>query len=228
MMGVNDKLNQVIKVANSQTDFMKTLAYKSIDLEARSRRNNLIFSGFAENAGENCTSIIRDFLHNRLSIDSGHIYIPRAHRPIIVNLRDYGVIELVMANVRSLKGSPFSIDMDFPREIQEARGRLWPRMKELKRDFPRSRVQIVYPAKLIHEGRVVGDELPEWNRFVGANRISSLNTLGQISNTHLNRSAQLLNSDSTNSMPGVICGITVVLTPPMQTLYQMPSLACPR
>ncbi|WAR09294.1 hypothetical protein MAR_019252, partial [Mya arenaria] len=203
MMGVNDKLNQVIKVANSQTDVMKTMAYKSLDLEARSRRNN--FRGFAENAGENCTSFIREFLHNRLSIDSGHIYIPRAHRPIIVNFRDYGVIELVMANVRSHKGSPFSIDIDFPLEIQEARGRLWPRMKELKSDFPRSRVQIVYPEKLIHDGRVVGDELPEWNRFVGANRITSLNALGQISNTHMNRSAQLLNTDSTISMPGVIC-----------------------
>jgi hypothetical protein len=37
------KVNQVIDKTNNQTEFMKTLAYKSIDLEAKSRRINLIF-----------------------------------------------------------------------------------------------------------------------------------------------------------------------------------------
>ena len=40
---VNDKLCEVIEVTNKNTNVLKTLAYKSIDLEARSRRNNLVF-----------------------------------------------------------------------------------------------------------------------------------------------------------------------------------------
>ena len=193
MNTVNEKLNKVIHVTNTQTDIMKTLAYKSVDMEARSRRNNLIFRGFIENAGENCAYIIRDFLQNRLEIDSRQLYIARCHRlgrliphktfqnrPIIVNFRDFGDTELVMSKVRMLKGSQFSVDYDFPREIQEARGRLWPRLKETRRDNPRSRVQIVYPAKLLLDGRVVCDALPDWNKYIGANRISVVNEMSHI------------------------------------------------
>lgn len=193
MCGLNDKLNQVIQVTNFQTDFMKSIAYKSIDMEARSRRNNLVFRGFLENTGEDCIQLIRDFLQNRLAIDSRHIYIARAHRlgrlapnrryqsrPIIVNFRDYGDTELIMGKVRMLKGTPFSVDFDFPREIQEARGRLWSRLKQLRHENPRSKVQIVYPAKLLQDGRLVHDELPEWNRYVGSNRLSMLNDVGPI------------------------------------------------
>jgi len=59
---VNEKLNKVIHVTNTQTYIMKTLAYTSVDMEARSRRNNLIFRGFIENASENCAYIIRESL----------------------------------------------------------------------------------------------------------------------------------------------------------------------
>lgn len=54
LTGMNDKVNKVIQTTNRQTDFLKALAYKSIDIEARSRRNNLIFRGLSENKGENC------------------------------------------------------------------------------------------------------------------------------------------------------------------------------
>ena len=38
-----DKVSEVIDVSNTQSSLLKTLAYKSIDMEPRSRRNNLIF-----------------------------------------------------------------------------------------------------------------------------------------------------------------------------------------
>lgn len=46
---VNNKLSEVIEVTNKNTNILKTLAYKSIDLEARYRRNNLLFWGLLEN-----------------------------------------------------------------------------------------------------------------------------------------------------------------------------------
>ena len=59
---------------------LKTLAYKSIDLEARSRRNNLILWGLAENVNENCFVVIRDFIKNELDLNADKMYLARAHR----------------------------------------------------------------------------------------------------------------------------------------------------
>lgn len=114
------KVGQVIQTTNEQTEFLKALAYKSIDIEARSRRNNLIFRGNAENPGENCTDIISNFLENRLDIDSRDVNIGRARRlgartqthriqsrPIIVNIQDYRDTEYVMGRARWLKNLPF-------------------------------------------------------------------------------------------------------------------------
>jgi hypothetical protein len=103
-----------------------------IDLEARSRRNNLIFRGFVENRGENCFTVIQDFLDNRMDIDPRDVYMARAHRlgpkkpgrnfnkrPIIVNFRDYSDIDYILSRTRRLRDSPgLSVDLDFPKEIQ--------------------------------------------------------------------------------------------------------------
>jgi hypothetical protein len=127
---MNEKLVEVIHTADSQSQFMKTLAYKSIDAEARSRRNNLIFScvrGFVENKGENCTSLILDFIENRLTIRSNDVRIARAQRlgmkdrskhtqrrPIIVNFTEFCChVEIIMKNVTLLKNTGFSIGYDF-------------------------------------------------------------------------------------------------------------------
>ena len=103
---VNDKVGHVLNVTNSQTALLRTIAYKSIDIEARSRRNNLIIRGITENRGENCRIIISEFLENRLDLYNTDVYITRVHRlgariqgrnfnkrPIIVNFRDFGDVE---------------------------------------------------------------------------------------------------------------------------------------
>jgi len=178
-------LKQVECTSNANAEFFKTLAYKSIDMEARARRNNIIFRGISENRGDNCYQLVREFLSNHLDIDSDRMYIARAHRlgrlqrnnqyqsrPIIVNFRDYCDIESIMNSARMLRGKPFSIDHDFPKEIQEARSRLWPMFKQLRRDAPDARVVLAYPAKIIKNGQVVRDELPNWQKHISANRIT--------------------------------------------------------
>jgi len=113
------------------------------------------------------------------------MYIARAHRlgrmqrnnqyqsrPIIVNFRDYCDIESIMGSARMLRGKPFSIDHDFPKEIQEARSRLWPMFKQIRRDAPDARVVLAYPAKIIKNGQIVRDELPNWQKYISVNRIS--------------------------------------------------------
>ncbi|KAH3870562.1 hypothetical protein DPMN_033750 [Dreissena polymorpha] len=46
----------------------KLLEYKSIDIEALSRSNNLIFSGISEHRDENCQNVISQFFAEQLNI----------------------------------------------------------------------------------------------------------------------------------------------------------------
>ena len=63
-----------------QNRFLNVLAYKSIDLEARSRRKNLVFHGLAECPSEDCFQILRDFLWEEMGIDIDDLVIERLHR----------------------------------------------------------------------------------------------------------------------------------------------------
>lgn len=182
---MSDKIGEVIDVTNRNTSVLKTLAYKSIDIEARSRRNNLIFWGLSENFNENCFAIIRDFIIHHLDLDANNMYLSRAHRlgprkighqnpkrPIIVNFRDFCDTEMVMGRAHMLKSTPFSICYDLPKEINDARKKLWVELKAVKARNPRVKFQIVYPAKLVIDGKVVRDEFPDWNDVMKGSRVA--------------------------------------------------------
>ena len=64
---------------HSYNDRLRLLKYKSIDLEARSRRNNLHFKGFPEMRDENCRRTVLDFLEANLGMEELPS-IERAHR----------------------------------------------------------------------------------------------------------------------------------------------------
>ena len=189
---IHQKLEQVVNVTNRNTDLLKTLAYKSIDQEARSRRNNLIFWGISENYEENCFSLIREFIKNHLDLDSDRMYLARAHRlgqrkigyrnpkrPVIVNFRDFCDVESIMSRSYLLKNTQFSVGYDLPKEINEARKRLWEETKSIKSKQPRSKCQIVYPAKLIVDGRVFRDEFPQWSEAVHGSRLVDFTHIDQ-------------------------------------------------
>ena len=76
----NKKLSQVTHTTNQQTELLKTLAYKSIYTEDRSRRNNHILRGIKEKNHENCVDTIFTFIDSNLSIPPRQINIERAHR----------------------------------------------------------------------------------------------------------------------------------------------------
>ena len=68
-----------------ETDVLKSdkrkAAVRLVDLEARSRRNNLIFYGIPDtyDKDENCVEKLESFIKNELKIN-GNVYIQRAHR----------------------------------------------------------------------------------------------------------------------------------------------------
>lgn len=143
------------------------LAYKSIDIEARQRRNNLLFWGIPEVLNEDCLIVISEFLGDKLGLDADAISIQRAHRvgkpqhrqnvigravrirhrPLIVAFRDYQDVELVLSHANRLQGTPFGVNRDYPQEIISARKPLFKEKKSLKAKQPNSSVSIQYPAK---------------------------------------------------------------------------------
>ena len=191
-MNIGEKITQVIQTTNRNTDMLKTLAYKSIDIEARSRRNNLIFWGLVENHSENCFALIRQIIKNELDLDADRMYLARAHRlgpvkkfsglrkrPLIVNFRDFCDIQSIMSNAHLLRGTPFSVDHDLPKEIDAARKLLWEEIKSIKRSKPSAKCQIVYPAKLLVDGKIVRDEFPDWSEAMKGSRLGDFSHIDE-------------------------------------------------
>ena len=104
---MDKNIHNNIQAANRNTDILKTVAYKSIDQEARSSRNNLIFWGLAENLG-----VKKPNLRGQ-------------RRPIIVNFSDFRDTELLMSRTYMLRNTRFSINYDLPKEIGDAPKRIW-------------------------------------------------------------------------------------------------------
>lgn len=90
----NGKMARAETVMHSYNDRLKLLEYRSIDLEARSRRNNLLFKGFPESRDENCRGIVCGLLQDKLSMEElptiervhrlGRFNPAKGPRPIIV------------------------------------------------------------------------------------------------------------------------------------------------
>ena len=128
--------------------------------------------------------MIRQFIKNELDLDSDKMYLARAHRlgpvkrfagirkrPIIVNFRDYCDTQYIMSNAHLLRGTPFSVDHDLPKEISAARKLLWDEIKSIKRSKPSAKCQIIYPAKLSVDGKIVRDEFPGWSEALRGSRL---------------------------------------------------------
>ena len=88
-------------------------------------------------------------------------------------LIDYRDTVYVLSQANKLKGTNFSINKDFPKEIVNARRQLWSEYKRLRSANPDSKTNIVYSAKLVSNGRTVADEFPDWSLIMQASRTST-------------------------------------------------------
>ena len=188
---------------NYMSNRVETLEYKSIDQEARARRNNVIFRGIDEILRqEDCIALVKGFLNQHLGIPD--VYIQRAHRigkpkrgesrPIIACFRDHQDVENIMTNAKKLRNTNFGINRDFPPEIVQARSRLWGRFKEARKEYPNDPVFIGFPAKLIVKGVVVQDEFPDWKDVLSSSRVSRAKPT--TSRTDFQRELQINTSNS--------------------------------
>ena len=136
----------VDEIHNSQVD--SDFAYdKLIDLEDRSRRNNLRIYGISESkyaTWVKCEEKVDKVFREKLGLDNIHIepaqFVKRGKndkstkpRTIVCNLLSFKENKLVMKNAKKLKNRNIFIDEDFYAEMMEYRKQVWEEVEELCR-----------------------------------------------------------------------------------------------
>ena len=188
---MNDKIDSITKhmyysgAVNDVTESrLRLLEYKSIEMEARQLRGNLLFTGIAESvATENCSDLVYDIINNNLQIDTSSMKITKAFRigkrqsnnnirprSILVTFLDPTITDVIMDNAKSLKNTNYGISRDYPREIREARQELWPDFKQARSLHGAKNVKLKYPAALVINGETVRNEFPGWHDILRGSR----------------------------------------------------------
>ena len=166
------KMNDLKKLFDKTESEKKIMKRKSIDQEARSRRNNLVFFGIPEKIDEKCDLSLSTFFKETLGI-SQPIAVQRAHRlgkpigrdvigknanrprPIIALLLDFQQREAVRTAARRelSSSSPYGVAEDYPIEIRKARKSVSAEVRDLKKQ--NKKVTILYPCRVLCEGQIV-------------------------------------------------------------------------
>ncbi|XP_055363122.1 uncharacterized protein LOC129603849 [Betta splendens] len=128
-----------------------------IDLQARSMRDNLVFSGIPEQAEENTETTIKNFIKQQMKIPAevvDKMAFHRSHRlggrrpdgqrprPIVAKFHDFKAKKLVKSRGRQLKGTDYSVNDQFPKEILDRRRRLFPISKRFMAEGCRAVISV--------------------------------------------------------------------------------------
>lgn len=143
----NDTLREEIAVLKRKEQLIEN---RLVDLEARSRRNNLIFRGMkvSGNTNDYC-QLVRRFCNDLLGTDD-KLYVNRAHplgrdrSTIIAHLPDDRDINYIMSKVQLLRNTGFVVHRDYPAEIRERRAKLAKVRAEVERVTGRRRMPLTY------------------------------------------------------------------------------------
>ena len=143
---IEDKMNEIYDY-QIDPEYVKQ---KLIDLEDRSRCNNLRVDGIEEKNGEtwdDCEKELQNLFTEKLEI-TDEIKIERAHRTkkrrnsktknqprtIVVRLQNYKDKVTILRNAKKLKGSNVYINEDFCQETLDYRKELWKEVKRLRNE----------------------------------------------------------------------------------------------
>ncbi|CAG2187613.1 unnamed protein product [Mytilus edulis] len=114
---------------------------KLIDMQCRSMKYNLIFSGIEEHRDEDCEDKLRRFIYQDMRIE---------HRLEFGNVHRFGK-NMVKRAGKNLKGTHYGVNQQFPAEIEEKRRKLYPIMKAERKNNSK--------VVLIRDKLYVNDEL---------------------------------------------------------------------
>lgn len=121
-----------------------------LDLKSRSMRDNLIFTNIPESHNENTEAVLSEFLQSKLQLNG--IQFERVHRlktrrdsrvphrppPIVAKFSFFKDRETVRKSGRRLAGTNYSIQEQFPEEIERRRKPLYPLLRQARRENQRA------------------------------------------------------------------------------------------
>lgn len=131
------KIDRLEVVLQSVESTVRSQARKLVDLEDRSRRNNLLVFGIQEDRNETeeelRKKVLLDVFDKRLGVKVNTV--ERIHRlgkkredktrPVIMRLFDYNEKTAVFDNCKKLKGCEISVSSDYSQATLEKRRNLW-------------------------------------------------------------------------------------------------------
>ena len=140
-----------------------------LDLQCRSMKNNLIFTGLGgDNRDENVEAKLRSFIYKELMIDNvihfGSVHrfgisVGNRPRPIVARFLYHNDLVHVKSRAHLLKGKPFGISEQFPAAIEDRRKELYPLVKQLKRKG--NHVKLVRDRLYVNGQLYKGDDITE-------------------------------------------------------------------
>lgn len=206
---IRPRVARVENVVKSHNDRLKLLEYRSLDLEARSRRKNLLLKGIPEERRENCFDEVRKFIREQLGIDRD-MYLERAHRlgrfksnktrPIIVAFRDFcDTLEILDASP-SLRDTGYGVSRDYPSEISKARQSLWSQYKATRDANRKKKVTMEFPARICIDGVVIVDAFPDWYPILQGSRVSCVPQSQSGGQTIINSGSNTTGSTSSSAV----------------------------
>lgn len=150
---VTNLSTQVTRLSNENNTMKETI----LDLQCRSMRDNLIFSGIPlpQDTPDDPENAIKEFMKTSLKIPEitvNEITFHRVHRltakdnrkppAIIAKFEHYKHKELVKSKGKELKGTTYGLNDQFPKTIQERRKALLPIMKQLRQEGKRATLSV--------------------------------------------------------------------------------------
>jgi hypothetical protein len=141
----------------------KAILNKLLDLESRSRRNNLIFRGlkYGQKTSDYryvvesfCSSVMGN---NKIVVNRAHP-LGRDQNAIIAHIPYDPDIEYIMSRVKDLKGTGYSVHRDFPKEVRVKRACLAAVRAEVEKIGGQRRMPLVFDHLTINRCRFTWEE----------------------------------------------------------------------
>ena len=165
----NDELKSETKALGERVTFLEN---KVDDLEARSKRNNIILHGIPRKANETwqeCEDEVRGMISGKLEF-SDEVKFDRVHRvsskpnsPIVARCTFFKDKDRILRSKQKLKGTKIFIGEDFSARVREMRRKLVPHLKEARNQ--NKRAAMVYD-HLVIDGQKFGldgdEKLIQW------------------------------------------------------------------
>lgn len=156
---LKDSVTTLTSQLSTITTDYKNMKRTMLDLQSRSMRDNLVFTGIPEQPAEDTEKVIKEFITSQLKIPSDtveNITFHRVHRighnmdnstnkrprPIIAKFEHFKQKTQIQRQGKELKGTHYGLNDQFPKEIIQRRQKLFPIRKEMIKNGQKAVINI--------------------------------------------------------------------------------------